>query len=615
MWEALALIFFVIIFIVIALVIWRYPTLFDKSQFGTWSTLQEGICQGQNGHCNTSGTSSKVEICTPNSRTGYGCLLSDNSLGLDNQQVFGIRITNTSCTPGCRSAIWQDITPSDQVCYADTITPQDTTSCVLKDTPGYLSRTLQCVAWDTTGPNLCTNVNIPNLDQFQQFPAVEIYQPGQTISFQELCSNYTNPICGNWNFQNVMFQPSGTKSLCQPPEPVNGNGCSFNPFLQIQSGCQTQGTNGYDTLIEGYFLSPMSCSYPNSSCSLDTATVTPLPTDSAISSQCQLLDPTRNPPCQDNPIWNCNQISCYNTPVTSSEVINGTIPPNTVNFAVSCPGVASDNSANPQCLSVCRKYPGPLLNIPWDPLLNQILIFRVPQIGYLSAFSTPPPTNSTIIPELFQDLLASPVEPLKSVNLVVVPDNWIQRYAGCPLPGFIPNCDLGCLQLNTAIWMILGPRNYNSSNSQLLCQMMGTIGNTYLGWIQNNPINNLNMWQWVQAYDQYTDNSSQQIGINSTQAGTFQFTLLNYTTDNLPELTGIKGIATIQLPYALTILNIHTNNNITVNQLEIYVFDPSLNPISRGNRQTNNCNLQFCPVNPNPNIVQPIPVLPRCPTV
>ena len=598
-WDNIALFAFVIIVIVILIILWRYPTLLDSSQFGTWKILSVGSCISSNQHCNTTGVSATTEICEVNPVTGYGCI--DN-----NQQYFGLRITNSPCTPPCRFSIWQDITPADQPCVANG--PTNTSDCVLTNTPGLQTRTLQCVGWDGTGANLCTDVNIPGFNQPQTFPVVSAYNLGDTITYQQACSNYPNPICGNWVYNKPLYQPAGLQTPCQAQTSTS---CTFNPSLLVQQQCFTNGVEeGFDSLLEGYYLDPMTCLYADATCPNNQAGISPTPTYPVISNTCQTLVSGNNAPCSPLASYQCNQVACFSDTITPTQVIDQTIPADAINDGVTCS--ESNNSNNPTCLTLCRKF-STVSNIgsDWDLVLGKISIAIIPGVGYLAPISTPGLVGGPT-PLPLQDFQVLPGDQLQPVNLVIIPYGYSQRYSGCPA-GPANTCASDCLMLNSAMWLFLGARSLTGTNT-LTFQMMGNIPGNYNGWIQQ-VTSTTSSWQWQQAFVSY----DMTYGVKSTGASTFSATLASVQTTGLPPLPQISSIASIQLGQPLIVTNIIAPGvPVTVNSLDLYNFNTTLSGLSRINRQANNCVLQFCS-NPTSTIRAGTPppliqVLPICPS-
>lgn len=143
----------VLAIVVILLVVFLLRDLYKRnaSDFGTWSDFTQSVCLNDNQGCQVAGKSLKTRYCTPNSKTGYGCL---DSQGI---QTFNPEVIEGSCTPSCYSSTWS---PS-QISVCKVFDDQEGTMLAsnqgCKNPPQFTFReqTRICTSFDASGPNAC----------------------------------------------------------------------------------------------------------------------------------------------------------------------------------------------------------------------------------------------------------------------------------------------------------------------------------------------------------------------------------------------------------------------------------------------------------------------------
>ena len=147
-----ALIVIVIIVIAIVLmVLLRSSYAQPTSDFGTWSTFDTTLCLNENQGCGVAGTSQRFRTCTPNERTGNGCI---NLAGV---HTFKKEVEDVECSVVCFTSQWDNITSVPCSVYDDAqgtmLAPSQT--CRNPDQFTLRKITRECVSKDNTGTNAC----------------------------------------------------------------------------------------------------------------------------------------------------------------------------------------------------------------------------------------------------------------------------------------------------------------------------------------------------------------------------------------------------------------------------------------------------------------------------
>ena len=144
-----------ILVIVTLLILLRSEYNRPASDFGTWSAFNTTLCLNSNQGCDVSGTSQRYRTCTPNARTGYGCIDSNG------KHTFKPEIVDVDCDIVCYTSVWDNFvnepcTVFDDLAGTTTSTNQN---CRNPDQFTYSKITRECVAQDSTGTNGCVKSN------------------------------------------------------------------------------------------------------------------------------------------------------------------------------------------------------------------------------------------------------------------------------------------------------------------------------------------------------------------------------------------------------------------------------------------------------------------------
>jgi hypothetical protein len=143
----------VLVIVVIIVVVFLLRNLYSRntSDFGTWSDFSQTICLNENQGCQVPGKSTKVRYCTPNSRTGFGCIDSNEV------HTFKPEKIEVSCTPACYSSTWTPNQETSCTVFDDQEGTMFSTNQNCKNPPQftYETQTRVCATFDNTGPNAC----------------------------------------------------------------------------------------------------------------------------------------------------------------------------------------------------------------------------------------------------------------------------------------------------------------------------------------------------------------------------------------------------------------------------------------------------------------------------
>lgn len=159
----------IVVVVIVILTMYFLRSLYERNNndFGTWSDFTATVCDNAAQGCTTTGTAEKYRICTPNVRTGYGCIDSSGN------QTYRNEVVKVSCTPSCYSSVWSSEDTSSCEVYDD---PNHTTlssnqSCRLPFQSTFQNTFRTCVAKDSTGPSAClkTDGTVANVGETERF--------------------------------------------------------------------------------------------------------------------------------------------------------------------------------------------------------------------------------------------------------------------------------------------------------------------------------------------------------------------------------------------------------------------------------------------------------------
>ena len=561
-----------IIVLILILVIWRWRSFEPETGFGTFSEPLTGPCMVPSGLCSEQGERTITQTCIPNSTTGKGCI------GPDGKQTYNLLVTRELCNIACRSSIWQDITPDTAMCILldDNDEPIPPDVCILPDQRGTRRRMLKCIAQDTTGPNACTSLEIRQIIGPTGVPGdfnqVVTYSIGNIVEVNELCDDFPNSTCGDWE----LVQPFNR----DPTKPIGSedtiSACSFDTFLIPAVGCTVEKISTWNDLREGYLGQPMGCVIPE-----ETGNFAVIPTFSDPQLKiCEILD---------RPI-------CSKTGVSPSQIIDESL---LANFnPLKCANVLAppDVSNNPQCVRACRldTVTTSVGIKEFKPILGKVMIMEIPDF-YLSVYQTPR-TDGKLIQ--FSDQVASPEADLDDVPLFYVgfPGTCMES-KNCPSRN---GCTTDQIQYDSSLMFVLAPRR--ASGNKLICQIMIMIDGSYLGWLtvdNSSLVSTQKIGLWRQAYTKYKG-----FGINTNVAQEFEITINEpfvpengegTQESNPPKLEGtieltIKKLNGQSIPVLDSLGAIKTLDNI-----KALVFNQDVQIGTRIDRCKGNCNILHDP--------------------
>ena len=219
----------VVVLIVVILTVYFLRSLYQRNlaDFGTWSDFQTTICDNDAQGCTVSGTAHKYRTCTPNTRTGYGCI---DSKGKHTYKDEDVEIT---CNPPCYSAIWSAEQTSSCEVYDDLAhtTLSGNQSC--RDPPQFTfqRRYKTCIPFDSEGPAACVKIdgNLASL--------------GDTEEFFETCESTPDCYAGTWQpcpgpVAIMNEYCGGTVAQCGEVIPATTSGvCAINDVPVPSSNC------------------------------------------------------------------------------------------------------------------------------------------------------------------------------------------------------------------------------------------------------------------------------------------------------------------------------------------------------------------------------------------
>jgi hypothetical protein len=174
----------VIVITTVVLVVYFLRSLYEKNtaDFGTWSDFNTTICNNEAQGCAVEGSSYKYRSCTPNPRTGFGCI------GSTGKHTFRDEVEKVSCNPPCYSAVWSEQDITDCEVYDDQAhtTLSGNQSC--RDPPNFTfkKKFKTCVEYDTSGPAACIRID------------GSAALLGETEEFYEPCDTIADCYLGTW---------------------------------------------------------------------------------------------------------------------------------------------------------------------------------------------------------------------------------------------------------------------------------------------------------------------------------------------------------------------------------------------------------------------------------
>jgi len=540
----------VIIITVLVIVLWRF--IFDNDQrYGNWEQQPPTECIMKGESCVDGGTQTVTEICNPTER-GVGCL---NDQG---KQVYGTRTIIRDCQPVCQASVFELVDTSP--CIIEGIPP---TQCVLPGTTGTRTSTSECKVNETDGANMCTRVEIvPIIGPTGEAgigDRLVVYQPGDTITETANCTDYVNPICGSWIFEEL--------------PPINTSICQANSTIFLRDMC-TLGDmipSISSTLIEGYITEDLQCSTGNTDTSTDS-------TPNCI----DLLPP-----------------ECSDVMVDPSSVAAGIFDPKFL--GVQCSGINSSSTV-PTCLGLCRKQisdPSVFSSVAggsFNELLTALVYIQIPTRGYLNVEQSPPVDELSVV---HRDTI-----PFATVNNNISPLQLIDLRATDGR-----DCADEERQFATSCLLRFAYRSQIDSHT-VSCQIAITQSSDYVGWMIRDPVGSCTP-KWIRMQTEYGAE-----GVLSKDVPEFNVVK---TSPFIPEkLSGFPanmlGTMRISLKASdgtdLVVPLIDINRagdeiigSFTLNNVEAYLFPLDTNLSSRSDRSAGNCNLQF---DPNGFVFQPL---------
>ena len=538
----------VVIIVTIAIIIsillaWGIGT-HKAPDFGVFEIDNRGQCVSSSNSCTDVGTRLVTMRCVPNPSSGKGCLDSNG------KQIFGEITTMEVCTPTCRRSIWVD--HNDGVCSVSGISP---TQCVASGTIGTKLDTVECVSNDSTGTNMCTSLELRDLvgpsGDISTSHQISIATIGQKVMVERECTDYPNPICGDW----LLVRPLNRDFSLPLSTDDSAIPCSFDIQLTPEEDCSTGESKPFDSLLEGFVIEPISCVVSTNG--VDIAT---------------------KPDNSNQPLDICSRIEsppiCNNTPINSSQIKNSSLP---IDFnPLICPGNLN-SSNNSQCVRACRSFPTSITigNGEFDSILGKVLMLRIPDYGYISALQTPASDGSLV---KFRDNNMSPADVLDDTPLMAIPSSATRPHC----TGLDPSRNV---EFNTSVYLTLGTRSY--SPTEIKAQISCIISGSYTGWLGTSN----GMLIWKQMYNFYDGP-----GITSDDADMFTISNFRFSPRQPPmgypqeyigeaffELSGPNG-------ESLSVIDVD-DNIVQLNGISALVMEPTVDLTSRADRSQNNCNL------------------------
>lgn len=536
---------------IIVIILWR-PIFDNKQKYGSWQPGLPSECIMKGSSCEAGGTRTVTETCVPTAR-GVGCL---NNQG---KQVYGTRTVVQHCQPLCQASVFQVMDTSPCI-----ISGIPVSMCVQPGTTGTRTITSQCTLNESQGVNMCTRVEVVPIIGPTGEPGMGsklvVYQPGETITETINCTDYENPICGRWIFEE--------------PAPLNFSVCQANRNIFLQDSCELSTTipEISSTLIEGYAIEALECS---------TGSTQTSETETSV---------------------NCSQLvppECHDTSVDPATVAAGTFDPDLL--GIQCAEINSDLD-RPSCLTLCRKQisnPEVFSGVAsgnFKELLTSLVYIQIPSRGYLNVQQTPPVDQLGVI---HRDTISFPtvdgnISPLQLIDLEATDGR---------------DCATEERQFATSCLLRLGYRSEVSS-SIVKCQIAITQSADYVGWMIRDPEDSSTP-KWIKMQTEYGKE-----GVLAKDAPEFQVVITSpFTPEKVSGFpANMLGTMNVSLKTAtggdLIVPLVDINRagdtiigNFTLNNVQAYLFPLDTDLSTRQDRTPGNCNLQY---DPNGFVFQPL---------
>lgn len=180
----LQILILIIVVTIVLITLYFLRSLYERNtaDFGTWSDFATTVCDNEGKPCTTVGTAQKYRICTPNARTGYGCVDTKGN------HTYRNEVIKVECTPSCYSSVWSSEEDSPCQVYSDqshnTLAPIQT--CRLPSQFEFKNVHRTCIARDSTGPSACLKTD------------GSIASVGESEAFWSTCSSIPDCYDGVW---------------------------------------------------------------------------------------------------------------------------------------------------------------------------------------------------------------------------------------------------------------------------------------------------------------------------------------------------------------------------------------------------------------------------------
>jgi len=523
----------VVAFIVLVVVLWH--SIFNNNQrYGSWEQQLPTECIMKGESCTEGGTQTVTEVCNPTER-GVGCL---NEQG---KQIYGTRTVIRDCQPVCQASVFELLDTSP--CVIEGI---PTTQCVPAGTTGTRITTSKCVVNEADGVNMCNRVEIVPIigptGESGTGDRLIVYQPGETITETANCTDYINPICGSWIFEEL--------------PPINMSTCQANSTIFLRDMCNLGDMipDISSTLIEGYITEDLRCS--------------------------------TGPNCIDLMPPECSDVT-----VNPSTVAAGTFNPEFL--GVQCSGVNSSSTV-PTCLGLCRKQtsdPEIFSSISggaFNELLTSLVYIQIPTKGYLNVEQSPPVDELSVV---HRDTI-----PFATMNNNISPLQLIDLNATDGR-----DCGDEERQFATSCLLRFAYRSQIDSDT-VSCQVAITQSSDYVGWMIRDPVDSSKP-KWIRMQAQYGAEgvlSKDVPEFNIVKISSFVPQKISGFPANMLGTMRISLKTTDGTDLVVPLIDINRAGDeiigsFTLNNVEAYIFPLDTNLSSRSDRSAGNCNLQFDP--------------------
>jgi len=219
----------VVVLITVVLTVYFLRSLYrrNNADFGTWTDFETTICDNEAQGCTVEGTATRYRICTPNVRTGFGCI---DSTGKHTYRDERIPVT---CKPACYSAVWSEQDTAGCQVYDDQAHTTLSANQSCKEPPQFTfeRKFKTCVAFDATGPVACVRSN-GNLASI-----------GDTEDSYSNCDSVPDCYTGTWApcpglVSTLSEYCGGTVAECGAVIPTTSAGvCLINDVPVASSNC------------------------------------------------------------------------------------------------------------------------------------------------------------------------------------------------------------------------------------------------------------------------------------------------------------------------------------------------------------------------------------------